>query len=71
MAKSSCWVLLTYLIVVKGGDSSGKSETDEISQRRGAKVIAHRSPHGGQQDVGHDGVATQGGVLSHRTFVST
>ncbi|MFZ0578723.1 MAG: hypothetical protein WAM41_14600 [Psychrobacillus psychrotolerans] len=27
-------------------------------------VLAHRSPRGGQQDVGHEGVATQGGALS-------
>ncbi|WP_277584711.1 hypothetical protein [Psychrobacillus antarcticus] len=29
-----------------------------------ATVIAHRSPRGGQQDVGHKGVATRGGALS-------
>ena len=29
-----------------------------------AMVIAHRSPRGGQQDVGHEGVATRGGALS-------
>ena len=29
-----------------------------------ATVMAHRSPHGGQQDVGHEGVATRGGALS-------
>ncbi|WP_424513280.1 hypothetical protein [Psychrobacillus psychrotolerans] len=27
-------------------------------------MLAHRSPRGGQQDVGHEGVATQGGALS-------
>ncbi len=31
---------------MKGDDSGGMSETDEISQRRGATVIAHRSPRG-------------------------
>ena len=30
---------------MQGGDSGGMSETDEISQRRVAAVIAHRSPH--------------------------
>ena len=27
-------------------------------------VMVHLSPHGGQQEVGHEGVATRGGVLS-------
>lgn len=49
---------------MKGGDSGGMSETDEVSQRRVATVMAHRSPHGDQQDVGHKGVATRGGALS-------
>ena len=29
-----------------------------------ATVMVHRSPRGGQQDVGHEGVATRCGVLS-------
>ncbi len=50
---------------MKGGDSFGMSETDEISLRSvsdgdGSSV----SPRGGQQDVGHKGVATRGGALS-------
>jgi len=52
------------LIEVKGSDSGGMSETDEISQRRVRDSASHRSPRGGQQDVGHEGVATRGGALS-------
>jgi len=32
--KSSSWLLLTSLIIVEGGDSSGKSETVETPQER-------------------------------------
>ena len=31
---------------MKGGDFGGMSETDETSHRRGATVMAHRSPRG-------------------------
>ena len=40
----SVYIKWTLSIGVQGGDSSGMSETDEISQRRVATVIAHRSP---------------------------
>jgi hypothetical protein len=43
---SLSWVLLTSMIEVKGGDSSGMSETDETSHRRRATVMAQRSPRG-------------------------
>jgi len=34
-------------------------------------VLAYLSPCGGQQEVGHEGVATRGGVLSLRSFITT
>ncbi|WP_277585590.1 hypothetical protein [Psychrobacillus antarcticus] len=36
-----------------------------------ATVIAHRSPHGGQQDVSHEGIATRRGALSLRSTPET
>jgi len=47
------------LIVVEGGDSGRMSETGETSQANAvAAVLAYRSPRGGQQDAGHEGIAT-------------
>ncbi|WP_175496329.1 hypothetical protein [Psychrobacillus psychrotolerans] len=39
------------MIEVKCGDSNGMSETDELSQRRVATVIAHRSLRGKRPHV--------------------
>jgi len=43
-------MLLTW-IEVKCGDSSRMREKDKTAYRRGAAVMAYRSPSGGLQDV--------------------
>ena len=63
-AKSPSGVILITLIEVKDGDSGGMRETGETSQRTRRGMMVHRSPRGGQEDVGHEGVATLCGALS-------
>jgi len=52
-------VIRITLIEVKCGDSSRIREKDKTAHRtRSAAVLDYLSPYGGQQDVGHEGVAT-------------
>jgi len=64
-------VMLITLIEVKCNEHYSSRIREKDKTAHFTAVLAYLFPCGGQQDVGHEGGATRGGVISLRSFITT